>query len=94
MEIRWPEKTNIEAPHRQSGQKKKNLTEKLCIDKVARKALWRQDSRKKHPPDAEMERFCWAVQVGMLTPLTFAQHRLRPLAAFTSGANFLHNERW
>ena len=36
----------------------------------------------------------WAIQVGLLTPLTFAQHRLSPLAAFTSGAYFLHNGRW
>ena len=37
----------------------------------------------------------WAVQVGLLTPLTFAQHSLSPLAAFTSGAYFLHNgRRW
>ena len=36
---------------------------------------------------------CWAVQVGLLTPLTFAQHHLSPLAAFTSGAYFLHNGR-
>ena len=37
----------------------------------------------------------WAVQVGLLTPLTFAWHRLSPLAAFTSGAYFLHNgRRW
>ena len=35
----------------------------------------------------------WAVQVGLLTPLTFARHRLSPLAAFTSGAYFLHNGR-
>ena len=34
----------------------------------------------------------WAVQAG-LTPLTFAQHRLSPLAAFTSGVYFLHSER-
>ena len=33
----------------------------------------------------------WAIQVGLLTPLTFAWHRLSPLAAFTSGAYFLHN---
>ena len=33
----------------------------------------------------------WAVQAGLLTPLTFARHRLSPLAAFTSG--FLHNGR-
>ena len=37
--------------------------------------------------------FCWAIQVGLLTPLTFAQHRLSPLGAFTSGAYFLHNGR-
>ena len=39
--------------------------------------------------------FCvyWAIQVGLLTPLTFAWHRLSPLAAFTSGAYFLHNGR-
>ena len=35
----------------------------------------------------------WAIQVGLLTPVTFARHRLSPLAAFTSGAYFLHNGR-
>ena len=35
----------------------------------------------------------WVVQAGLLTPLTFARHRLSPLAAFTSGAYFLHNGR-
>ena len=35
----------------------------------------------------------WAIQAGWLTPLTFARHRLSPLAAFTSGAYFLHNGR-
>ena len=35
----------------------------------------------------------WVVQAGMLTPLTLARHRLSPLAAFTSGAYFLHNGR-
>ena len=31
----------------------------------------------------------------LLTPLTFARRRLSPLAAFTSGAYFLHNgRRW
>ena len=35
----------------------------------------------------------WAVQAGLLTPLTFARHRLSPLAAFISGAYFLHNGR-
>ena len=35
----------------------------------------------------------WAIQAGLLTPLTFARHRLGPLAAFTSGAYFLHNGR-
>ena len=28
----------------------------------------------------------WAIQAGLLTPLTFARNRLSPLAAFTSGA--------
>ena len=28
----------------------------------------------------------WAIQAGLLTPLTFAWHHLIPLAAFTSGA--------
>ena len=38
---------------------------------------------------------CWVVQVGLLTPLTFAWHCLSPLAAFTSGAHLLHNgRRW
>ena len=36
----------------------------------------------------------WAIQAGFLTPLTFARHRLSPLAAFTSGAYFLHTGRW
>ena len=37
----------------------------------------------------------WAIQAGLLTPLTFARHRLSPLAAFTSGAYYLHNgRRW
>ena len=37
----------------------------------------------------------WAIQAGLLTPLTFAWHRLSPLAAFTFGAYFLHNgRRW
>ena len=31
----------------------------------------------------------WAIQAGLLTPLTFAWHRLSPLAAFTSGASVL-----
>ena len=35
----------------------------------------------------------WAIQAGLLTPLTFAWHRLSPLAAFTSGAYFRHNGR-
>ena len=35
----------------------------------------------------------WAVLAELLTPLTFARHRLSPLAAFTSGAYFLHNGR-
>ena len=35
----------------------------------------------------------WAVQAGLLTPLTFARHCSSPLAAFTSGAYFLHNGR-
>ena len=35
----------------------------------------------------------WAIQAGLLTPLTFARHRLSPLAAFTSGAYFFHNGR-
>ena len=39
------------------------------------------------------ERLYWAIQAGLLTPLTFARHRLSPLAAFTSGAYFLHNGR-
>ena len=35
----------------------------------------------------------WAIQAGLLTPLTSARHRLSSLAAFTSGAYFLHNEK-
>ena len=37
-------------------------------------------------------RYYWAIQVGLLTPLTFARHRLSPLAAFTSGAYFFTME--
>ena len=40
----------------------------------------------------EIRRY-WAIQAGLLTPLNFARHRLSPLAAFTSGAYFLHNGR-
>ena len=32
-----------------------------------------------------------AIQAGLLTPLTFARHRLSPLAAFTSGVYFFHD---
>jgi len=35
----------------------------------------------------------WAIQAGLLTPLTFARHRLSPLDAFTSGAYFLRYGR-
>ena len=35
----------------------------------------------------------WAIQAGLLTPLTFARHRLSPMAAFTSSAYFFHNGR-
>ena len=35
----------------------------------------------------------WAIQAGLLTPLTFARHRLSPLVAFISGVYFLHNGR-
>ena len=50
---------------------------------------------KKNPPVTwQFSETYWAVQVG-LTPLTFAQHRFRSLAAFISGAYFLHNGwRW
>ena len=34
----------------------------------------------------DFSEYCWVIQAGLLTPLTFAQHRLSPLAAFTSGA--------
>ena len=34
----------------------------------------------------------WAIQAGLLTPLTFARHRLSPLAAFTSCAYLLSME--
>ena len=35
----------------------------------------------------------WAIQAGLLTPLTSAWHCLSPLVAYTSGAYFLHNGR-
>ena len=34
----------------------------------------------------------WAIQAGLLTPLTFARHRLSPLAAFTLGRTFFTME--
>ena len=34
----------------------------------------------------------WAVQAGLLTSLTFAQHCWSPLSAFTSGVYFLHSD--
>ena len=36
----------------------------------------------------------WAIQAGLLTPLTSAQHRLSPLAAFPSSVYFLPSGRW
>ena len=33
----------------------------------------------------------WAIQAGLLPPLTSSWHRLSPLVVFTSGAYFLHN---
>ena len=36
----------------------------------------------------------WAVQAGLLTPLSFTRHRSSLLAAFTSGAHFHRNGRW
>ena len=33
----------------------------------------------------------WAIQAGLLTPFTFARHRLSPWAAFTSGVYFFAN---
>ena len=35
----------------------------------------------------------WAIQAGLLPPLTSSWHRLSPLVVFTSGAYFLHNGR-
>ena len=43
--------------------------------------------------DNVMEQAYWAVQAGLLTPLTFARPRVSPLAAFASNAYFLHNGR-
>ena len=36
--------------------------------------------------------YYWAVLAGLLTPLSFAWHRLSPLAAFTSSVYFVHSE--
>ena len=46
-----------------------------------------------HTMQLNTQKRYWAIQAGLLIPLTFAQHRLSPLAAFTSGVYFLHNER-
>ena len=54
-------------------------------------------SESKHQLDYSMMRKCflyWVVQVGWLTPLTFARHHLSPMVAFTSGVYFLHSGRW
>ena len=37
----------------------------------------------------DLDLLYWVIRAGLLTPLTFARHRLSPLAA--SGAYFLHN---
>ena len=50
----------------------------------------KQKKKKVKAPETGLYR---AIQAGLLTPLTFARHRLSPLAAFTSGAYFLHNGR-
>ena len=46
----------------------------------------------KRSDTVSLTRFYWAVQARLLTPLTFARHRLSPLAAFTSGATFFTME--
>ena len=53
----------------------------------------RQRTRVQNKPKLLTVYNSWAVQAGLLAPLTFARHRLRPLAAFTSGTYFLHNGR-
>ena len=59
------------------------IFEVLCIHFCSCKALVREIPHS------------WAIQAGLLTPLTFARHRLSPLATFTSGACFLHSgRRW
>ena len=45
------------------------------------------------PMEPRSKARCWAVRAGLLTPLTFARHRLSPLAAVTSGAYILHKGR-
>ena len=44
-------------------------------------------------PSFDHTLLCWEVQLGLLTPLTFAWHRLSPLGVFTSGVYFLYNGR-
>ena len=54
----------------------------------------KQKHGRQTPPHQGKQSY-WAVQVKLLTPLTFTRHHLSPLAAFTSGAYFLHNGmRW
>ena len=49
---------------------------------------------KQHSTNQSCPVYC-VIQAGLLTPLTFARHRLSPLAAFTSSAYFLHSgRRW
>ena len=47
-----------------------------------------------HSDSAHHHHYYWAVQAGLLTPLTFTRHRLSPLATFTSSVYFLQNGRW
>ena len=64
------------------GRKKVSLHRFLVDQKVA--SAWKE---------IPLLAAYWAVQAGLLTPLTFVRHRSSPLAAFTSGAYFLHNGR-
>ena len=71
----------------------------ICIHNYSTQALCKYSTscicNNSTPVHQSSVHLYWAIQAGLLTPLTFARHRLSPLVAFTSGAYFLHNgRRW
>ena len=59
--------------------------------RVPAQTSWRRQLSVAYGKERRVFSVYWVIQAGLLTPLTFARRRLSPLAAFTSGAYFLHN---